>query len=154
MIRFSSFLNRLMRYLAGSFSAIFLAMAALTQLAVAADSFVVKDIRIEGLQRVEPGTVFSYLPVQVGERFTPEKAADSIKALYATGFFRDVQIQAQGDVLIVIVDERPTISRIEFTGMKEFDPEVVRKSLPHIQDPKEVSRLREEIRRGFYGTPS
>ena len=129
MIRFSSFLNRLMRYLAGSFSAIFLAMAALTQPAVAADSFVVKDIRIEGLQRVEPGTVFSYLPVQVGERFTPEKAADSIKALYATGFFRDVQIQAQGDVLIVIVDERPTISRIEFTGMKEFDPEVVRKSL-------------------------
>ncbi|MFZ9351867.1 MAG: hypothetical protein ACO24L_08010, partial [Polynucleobacter sp.] len=61
-----------MRYLAGSFSAIFLAMAALTQPAVAADSFVVKDIRIEGLQRVEPGTVFSYLPVQVGERFTPE----------------------------------------------------------------------------------
>jgi len=95
----------------------------------AAEPFVVKDIRVEGLQRVEPGTVFSYLPVQVGERFTSEKAADSIKALYATGFFRDVQIQAQGDVLIVIVEERPTISRIEFTGMKEFDPEVVRKSL-------------------------
>ncbi len=95
----------------------------------AADSFVVKDIRVEGLQRVEPGTVFSYLPVQVGDTFTEEKGAESIKALYGTGFFRDVQIQAQGSVLIVIVEERPTISRIEFTGMKEFDPENVRKSL-------------------------
>jgi hypothetical protein len=86
----------------------------------AAESFVVKDIRVEGLQRVEPGTVFSYLPIQVGETFTQAKGAESIKALYSTGFFRDVQIQAQGNVLIVIVEERPTISRIEFTGMKEF----------------------------------
>ena len=78
----------------------------------AADSFVVKDIRVEGLQRVEPGTVFSYLPVQVGDKFTEEKGTEAIKTLYSTGFFRDVQIQAQGDVLIVIVDERPTISKI------------------------------------------
>ncbi|MBM3348552.1 MAG: outer membrane protein assembly factor BamA, partial [Betaproteobacteria bacterium] len=145
-----------MRYLAASFSAIFLAMAALTQPAVAADSFVVKDIRVEGLQRVEPGTVFSYLPVQVGERFTPEKAADSIKALYATGFFRDVQIQAQGDVLIVIVDERPTISRIEFTGMKEFDPEVVRKSLRSVgvadarfYDKALIDKAEQELKRQY-----
>jgi len=92
----------------------------------AADPFVIKDIRIEGLQRVEPGTVFSYLPVQVGDSFTGEKSAEAIKALYSTGFFRDVQIQAQGNVLIVIVEERPAISRIEFTGMKEFDLEIVR----------------------------
>ena len=69
----------------------------------AADSFVVKDIRVEGLQRVEPGTVFSYLSVQVGDTFTEEKGAEAIKVLYSTGFFRDVQIQAKGDVLIVIV---------------------------------------------------
>jgi outer membrane protein insertion porin family len=156
MIRFLSFLNRLMRYLACSFCTIFFAIAALTQPAVAADSFVVKDIRIEGLQRVEPGTVFSYLPVQVGERFTPEKAADSIKALYATGFFRDVQIQAQGDVLIVIVDERPTISRIEFTGMKEFDPEVVRKSLRSVgvadarfYDKALIDKAEQELKRQY-----
>ena len=66
----------------------------------AADSFVVKDIRVEGLQRVEPGTVFSYLSVQVGDTFTEEKGAEAIKALYSTGFFRDVQIQAQGNVLL------------------------------------------------------
>jgi outer membrane protein insertion porin family len=117
---------------------------------------VVKDIRVEGLQRVEPGTVFSYLPVQVGERFTSEKAADSIKALYATGFFRDVQIQAQGDVLIVIVEERPTISRIEFTGMKEFDPEVVRKSLRTVgvadarfYDKALIDKAEQELKRQY-----
>jgi outer membrane protein insertion porin family len=111
---------------------------------------------VEGLQRVEPGTVFSYLPVQVGERFTSEKAADSIKALYATGFFRDVQIQAQGDVLIVIVEERPTISRIEFTGMKEFDSEVVRKSLRTVgvadarfYDKALIDKAEQELKRQY-----
>ena len=156
MIRFSSLPNRLMHYLASCFCIILLATTGLTQPVLAADSFIVKDIRIEGLQRVEPGTVFSYLPVQVGERFTPEKAADSIKALYATGFFRDVQIQAQGDVLIVIVDERPTISRIEFTGMKEFDPEVVRKSLRSVgvadarfYDKALIDKAEQELKRQY-----
>lgn len=156
MIRFSLSTIRLMHFLAASVCIILLAFAALTRPVLAADSFIVKDIRIEGLQRVEPGTVFSYLPVQVGERFTPEKAADSIKALYATGFFRDVQIQAQGDVLIVIVDERPTISRIEFTGMKEFDPEVVRKSLRSVgvadarfYDKALIDKAEQELKRQY-----
>ena len=124
----------------------------------AADSFVVKDIRVEGLQRVEPGTVFSYLSVQVGETFTQEKGAEAIKALYSTGFFRDVQIQAQGDVLIVIVEERPTISRIEFTGMKEFDNEVVRKSLKTVgvaearfYDKALIDKAEQELKRQYVG---
>ncbi|WP_370625104.1 outer membrane protein assembly factor BamA [Polynucleobacter sp. AP-Capit-er-40B-B4] len=124
----------------------------------AADSFVVKDIRVEGLQRVEPGTVFSYLPVQVGDTFTEEKGAESIKALYGTGFFRDVQIQAQGSVLIVIVEERPTISRIEFTGMKEFDPENVRKSLKTVgvaearfYDKAIIDKAEQELKRQYVG---
>ena len=109
----------------------------------AADSFVIKDIRIEGLQRVEPGTVFSYLPVQVGDTFTDEKSAEAIKALYSTGFFRDVQIQAQGSVLIVIVEERPTISRIEFTGMKEFDQEVLKNGyIRHLLKLGEITGVR------------
>ncbi|MBU3633588.1 outer membrane protein assembly factor BamA [Polynucleobacter sp. AP-Feld-500C-C5] len=126
--------------------------------AVAADSFVVKDIRVEGLQRVEPGTVFSYLSVQVGETFTEEKGAEAIKALYSTGFFRDVQIQAQGDVLIVIVEERPTISRIEFTGMKEFDQEIVRKSLKTVgvaearfYDKALIDKAEQELKRQYVG---
>ena len=130
----------------------------------AADSFVVKDIRVEGLQRVEPGTVFSYLSVQVGDTFTEEKGAEAIKSLYSTGFFRDVQIQAQGNVLIVIVEERPTISRIEFTGMKEFDVEVVKKSLKTVGvaearfydkaliDKAEQELKRQYINRSMYAT--
>ena len=124
----------------------------------AADSFVIKDIRIEGLQRVEPGTVFSYLPVQVGDTFNEEKGADAIKVLYSTGFFRDVQIQAQGDVLIVIVEERPTISRIEFTGMKEFDQEIVRKSLKAVgvaearfYDKALIDKAEQELKRQYVG---
>ena len=126
--------------------------------ASAADAFVVKDIRVEGLQRVEPGTVFSYLPVQVGDTFTEEKGAESIKALYSTGFFRDVQIQEQGNVLIVIVEERPTISRIEFTGMKEFDPEIVRKSLKTVgvaearfYDKALIDKAEQELKRQYVG---
>jgi outer membrane protein insertion porin family len=126
--------------------------------AQAADSFVIKDIRIEGLQRVEPGTVFSYLPVQVGDTFTEEKGADAIKALYSTGFFRDVQIQAQGNVLIVIVEERPTISRIEFTGMREFDQENIRKSLKAVgvaearfYDKALIDKAEQELKRAYVG---
>ena len=93
-----------MNFLTFSFRAVtrFVAQAALiiaaglSVNAQAADNFVIKDIRIEGLQRVEPGTVFSYLPVQVGDTFTEDKSTEAIKALYSTGFFRDVQIQAQG----------------------------------------------------------
>ncbi|MBU3567227.1 outer membrane protein assembly factor BamA [Polynucleobacter alcilacus] len=124
----------------------------------AAESFVVKDIRVEGLQRVEPGTVFSYLPVQVGDTFTEEKGAEAIKALYSTGFFRDVQIQAQGNVLIVIIEERPTISRIEFTGMKEFDQENIRKSLKAVgvgearfYDKALIDKAEQELKRAYIG---
>nr|WP_251371737.1 outer membrane protein assembly factor BamA [Polynucleobacter sp. UB-Raua-W9] len=131
---------------------------ALSLNAHAAESFVVKDIRVEGLQRVEPGTVFSYLPVQVGDIFTEEKGAEAIKALYSTGFFRDVQIQAQGDVLIVIIEERPTISRIEFTGMKEFDQEIVRKSLKAVgvaearfYDRALIDKAEQELKRQYVG---
>ena len=124
----------------------------------AADSFVIKDIRLEGVQRVEPGTVFSYLPVQVGDTFTDEKGADAIKALYSTGFFRDVQIQAQGNVLIVIVEERPTISRIEFTGLQEFDQEMIRKSLKAVgvaearfYDKALIDKSEQELKRAYVG---
>jgi outer membrane protein insertion porin family len=137
---------------------VFIAAAGFCINAHAADSFVIKDIRIEGLQRVEPGTVFSYLPVQVGDTFTEEKGADAIKALYNTGFFRDVQIQAQGNVLIVIVEERPTISRIEFTGMKEFDQENIRKSLKAVgvaearfYDKALIDKAEQELKRAYVG---
>ena len=96
------------------------------------DPFVVRDIRVEGIQRIEAGTVFSYLPVKVGETMTDEKAVAAIKALFATGFFKDVRLEVQRDVLIVLVEERPAVSQIDFIGNKEFDKEALRKGLREI----------------------
>lgn len=85
------------------------------------DSFIVKDIRVEGIQRTEAGTVFSYLPVKVGDVLDEEKATEAIKALYATGFFKDVRLKSENGVLIVEVDERPAIAEISINGAKEFE---------------------------------
>ena len=92
-------------------------------------SFVVKDIRVEGLQRTEAGTVFSYLPVKVGDTITDEKAQQALRALFATGFFRDVRLEAEGDVLVVIVEERPAIAQIDLSGIKEFETDTVKRIL-------------------------
>jgi len=89
-------------------------LSASTVSANAADSFVVRDIRLEGLQRVEPNTVFSYLPIKRGDIFTDDKASAAIRALYATGFFNDVRISVEGDVVVVQVEERPAIGTIDF----------------------------------------
>ena len=90
-------------------------------------SFVVKDIRVEGLQRTEPGTVFSYLPVKVGETMTEEKAQQAVRALFATGFFRDVRLEVENDVLVVLVEERPAIAQVNFVGVKEFDNDTLKR---------------------------
>ncbi|OGA87145.1 MAG: outer membrane protein assembly factor BamA [Betaproteobacteria bacterium RIFCSPLOWO2_12_FULL_66_14] len=103
--------------------------ALIWQSAWAFDPFVVRDIRVEGIQRIEAGTIFNYLPVKVGETFTEERASQAIRALFATGFFQDVRIEVERDVLVVVVQERPAIASIAFSGMKEFEPEAVRKSL-------------------------
>src|ERR687889_412813 len=100
--------------------------------AMAVEPFTVRDIRVEGIQRTEAGTVFSYLPVRVGDTFTDEKGASAIKALYATGFFKDVRIEAEGDVLVVLVEERPAIAAVEFSGTKEFDKDTLTKALKDI----------------------
>ena len=97
--------------------------------ALAFEPFTVKDIRVDGIQRTEAGTVFSYLPVKVGETMTDEKAAQAIKALFATGFFKDVRIEIDGDVVIVAVEERPAIAQIDFVGLKEFDKDQLVKGL-------------------------
>ncbi|MBW4047285.1 MAG: outer membrane protein assembly factor BamA [Proteobacteria bacterium] len=86
----------------------------------AADSFVIKDIRVDGLQRTEPGTVFSYLPFRVGDTYTPENGAAAIRALFATGLFKNVSIRTSADVVTVVVEERPVIASVDFTGTKEF----------------------------------
>src|SRR5688500_4047300 len=100
--------------------------------AQAFDPFVVKDIRIEGIQRTEAGTVFSYLPVKVGDTMTEENAAQAIRSLYATGFFRDVSLEVDNGVLIVTVQERPSVAQIDIIGAKEFKKDDLLKGLRSI----------------------
>jgi outer membrane protein insertion porin family len=107
---------------------VFAAAAVLPQ-ARAVTPFVLKDIRIEGLQRTDPGTVFGALPFRIGDTYNDEKGAAALRALFATGLFKDVRIEIEGDVAIVIVDERSIIATITFAGLKEFDNEPLLKSL-------------------------
>ncbi|MGH8678479.1 MAG: outer membrane protein assembly factor BamA [Burkholderiales bacterium] len=100
--------------------------------AQAFEPFEVRDIRVEGIQRTEPGTVFTYLPIKVGERVTEERASAAVKALYATGFFKDVRLEAEGNVLVVVVQERPAIAQIDINGSKEFDKDKLKDALRQI----------------------
>ncbi|MEO7497469.1 MAG: outer membrane protein assembly factor BamA, partial [Massilia sp.] len=125
--------------------------------------FVVKDIRVEGIQRTEAGSVFSYLPVRVGETFNDEKSIAAIKALYATGFFKDIRLEEENGVLVVLVEERPAISSVDFTGAKEFEKDVLTKALKEIGvgeakffEKASVDRAEQELKRqylshGLYG---
>jgi outer membrane protein insertion porin family len=130
--------------------------AASSPLALAFEPFVVKDIRVEGAQRTEAGTVFSYLPVKVGDRLDDERAAQAVKALFATGFFRDVRLEVQDNVLLVFVQERPTISRVDITGNKEFDSDTLKKALKDIGlaearifDRSALDRAEQEMKRQY-----
>jgi outer membrane protein insertion porin family len=131
--------------------------------ALAVTPFVVKDIRVEGIQRTEAGTVFSYLPVRVGETFNDDKGSAAIKALYATGIFKDVRLEEDKGVLVVLVEERPAISSVDFTGTKEFEKDMLVKALKEIGvgeaktfDKSAVDRAEQELKRqylshGLYG---
>lgn len=136
--------------LAGLVSALFAANAN------AFEPFVIGDIRVEGIQRTEAGTVFSYLPVRVGDTMTDEKAAQAIKALFGTGFFKDVRLEIEGNVLVVLVDERPAIASLEFTGIKAFEKDQLRKALreaglaeSRIFDRAELDKAEQEIKRQY-----
>ena len=124
--------------------------------AMAFQPFTVKDIRVEGIQRTEAGTVFSYLPVKVGDTFDEAKAAEAISTLFATGFFRDVRIDVEGDVMVVVVHERPAISALNFVGLKEFDKDVIVKALEEtgiatgrIFDRSLLEKAEQELKRQY-----
>ncbi len=124
--------------------------------ALAFEPFAVQDIRIEGIQRTEAGTVFSYLPVKVGDTLDDEKAAQSIKALFATGFFKDVRVEVDDKVMVVVVQERPAIAQIDFVGMKEFEKDAIIKALKEtgiaqgrIFDRAQLEKAEQELKRQY-----
>lgn len=129
----------------------------------AVNPFPVSDIRVEGLQRVEAGTVFASLPFRVGDTYNDEKGSAAIRALFALGLFKDVRLEVNGDVVVVVVEERPTIANVEFVGTKEFDKEALQKMLREVglaegrpydkalADRAEQELKRQYINRSLYG---
>ena len=131
-------------------------MAVVAHSALALEPFVVRDIRVEGLQRVEAGTIFASIPVRVGDTYSDDKAAASIRALFALGLFKDVRLDVQDGALVVIVEERPTIMEVDFSGTKEFDKDVLKKALRDIglgegrpYDKALVDRAEQELKRQY-----
>ncbi|NMM15277.1 MAG: outer membrane protein assembly factor BamA [Rhodoferax sp.] len=122
----------------------------------AVNPFTVRDIRIEGLQRVEPGTVFVSLPVRVGDVYDDEKGTSAIRTLFGLGLFKDVRIEVNGDVLVIVVEERPTVADVDFVGTKEFDKDVLKKALRDVGlsdgrpfDKAQLDRAEQELKRQY-----
>ncbi|WP_455554548.1 outer membrane protein assembly factor BamA [Comamonas sp.] len=139
------------------------ALLSAAQAAWALEPFKVEDIRVEGLQRVEAGTVFASMPLRVGDDYNDDKGAAAIRSLFALGLFKDVRLEANGNVLVVVVEERPTIADVDFVGTKEFDKEALQKAMRDVglaegrpfdkalADRAEQELKRQYINRSLYG---
>ncbi|MDX8379064.1 MAG: outer membrane protein assembly factor BamA [Gallionella sp.] len=118
--------------------------------------FTVKDIRVEGIQRTEAGTVFSYLPVKVGDTMNDDQAEAAIHVLYGTGFFKDVRLEVEQGVLVVLVRERPSIASIKFNGVKAFPKDQLKTNMKYaglaearIFDKGALEKAKQELKRQY-----
>ncbi|NOZ10969.1 MAG: outer membrane protein assembly factor BamA [Gammaproteobacteria bacterium] len=125
--------------------------------AVAIETFVVKDIRVEGLQRVSPGTVFNYLPIKVGDRLDDVSSKEAIRVLFKTGFFKNVSLRRDMEVLVVVVEERPSISVIEVVGNKEFKDDILKDAMKRlgftegrVYDPSMLEKVEQELKSQYF----
>jgi len=123
----------------------------------AASPFVIRDIRIEGLQRIAPGTVFSYLTLKVGDKVDEESSTASLRALFKAGFFQDVRLERDGDVLVVVVIERPAVAKVEFSGNREIETDKLKPALKEIGlaegrvfNRSLLSRVEQELKRQYF----
>jgi outer membrane protein insertion porin family len=140
-----------------------LALAVFATPAQAVEPFTLKDIRVEGLQRTDAGTVFGALPFRIGDTYTDDKGSAALRALFATGLFKDVRLEIDGDVVLVVVEERPLIASVTFAGLKEFDKDGLTKSLKDVgigeglpfdralADRAEQELKRQYLTRSLYG---
>ncbi len=125
--------------------------------AQAAQSFLIRDIRVEGLQRLTPGTVFNYLPLEVGDTYTDQLAKEAVRSLFKTGFFDDVQLERDGNVLVIILTERAAIGGIDISGNKDIKTEDLLEGLEQVGfavgrvfDQSQLEKLEKELRRQYY----
>lgn len=122
----------------------------------AIQEFVIEDIRVKGLQRITPGTVFNYLPTKVGDTFDAYQSDELVKALFETGFFEDIKIERDGNILILILTERPAIGSISFSGNHDIESEDLIGGLRQIDfaegrsfDRGQLEKLEQELRRQY-----
>ena len=123
----------------------------------AIETFVIRDIRVEGLQRIAAGTVFNYLSLKVGDTLTEDSARDAIRSLFKTGFFKDVQLERSDDVLVVKVVERPSIDSIKITGTKDLEEDALKKGLKEVGlaegrvlDSSVLDKTEQELKRQYF----
>ena len=136
--------------------ALFISLLTLSIAAFAIEPFIIKDIKIEGLQRTEPGAVFNYLPVQVGDTMTEDKASEAIKSLYRTGFFKDVRVESDQNILLITVQERPSIADLQFSGNKAFQSDKLTEGMKaiglaegQIYDKSKLEFAEQEIKKQY-----
>ncbi len=123
----------------------------------AAEEFIIEDIRVEGLDRITPGTVFNYLPMQVGDKFDDSRSAEAVRALFRTGFFDDVRLERDGDVLVFRFKERPAIGSISFTGNEDIETDDLIENLRQIGFAEgrvfvqsQLDQVEQELRRQYF----
>ena len=121
------------------------------------EEFVVEDIQVKGLQRISVGTVYNYLPINVGEKFSLDNVGPAIKALFKTGFFKDISLEREGSTLIVNVVERPSIAKIIFEGNKDLSKDDLTKALKKIGlaegkvfDQQVLDKVEQELSRQYF----
>jgi len=140
-----------------TFSRLLLLFLLVSQVVKGDEEFVVEDIQVKGLQRIAVGTVFNYLPVNVGERFSLDNVGPAIKALFKTGFFKDITLEREGSTLIVNVVERPSIAKIIFEGNKDLSKDDLTKALKKIGlaegkvfDQQVLDKVEQELSRQYF----
>jgi len=132
-------------------------LLALSSTASALTPFTISDIRIDGLERISDGTVLTYLPVEKGDQLNLSRARQAIRALYRTGFFENVKLDRQDDILVITVEERPAISKLTVTGNKDIKSEELLKGLTNIGiaegevfDRLQLDRVTQELTKQYY----
>ena len=103
-----------------------------SQSAFSFDPWVVNDFRVEGAQRISEGTIFNYLPINLGDTITDQRVQEAIKAIYSTGFFQNIEFRRDEDALIIVVLERPSIEAFTISGNKDIETEQLEQSLTDV----------------------
>lgn len=136
---------------------VFLLVLLLAFPAYAKNKFIIKDIRLEGLQRISAGTVFNYLPVKVGEEFDEDQAAEAIRSLYSTGFFKDIRLEREGNVLVIFIAEKPAIAGLKIEGNNDIPTDKLQESLKliglaegRVFDRSVLEMIELELQRQYY----